>query len=49
MLPLSMCCGGGGNVTYVKGINASGTKSINRETRMAGSIVTQSFEEKRST
>ncbi|XP_034183007.1 E3 ubiquitin-protein ligase mind bomb 1 isoform X1 [Osmia lignaria lignaria] len=27
MLPLSMCCGGGGNVTYVKGINASGSIS----------------------
>lgn len=24
MVPLSMCCGGGGDVTYVKNSNASG-------------------------
>ncbi|XP_025074658.1 E3 ubiquitin-protein ligase MIB1-like isoform X1 [Pogonomyrmex barbatus] len=27
MVPLSVCCGGGGDVTYVKGCNASGTIS----------------------
>ncbi|KAL2720716.1 E3 ubiquitin-protein ligase MIB1-like isoform X2 [Vespula squamosa] len=27
MVPLSICCGGGGDVTYVKGCNASGTIS----------------------
>lgn len=29
MLPLSICCGRGGDVTYVKATNASGMKLIN--------------------
>lgn len=34
MVPLSVCCGGGGDVTYVKGCNASGTTSTLHRVRL---------------
>lgn len=34
MVPLSVCCGGGGDVTYVKGCNASGITSTLHRARL---------------
>lgn len=34
MVPLSVCCGGGGDVTYVKGCNTSGITSTLHRTRL---------------